>query len=60
MDNSRGKFTEWLSAYPGMAIGAGAGLLAAVLLLTLGFVKTLILIGCIGGGILAGNMLMGK
>lgn len=60
MDNLKEKFMELLNTYPGMVIGAGVGLLAAILLLTFGFLKTLILVGCIVGGVFVGKMLMKK
>ncbi|MDI6794507.1 MAG: DUF2273 domain-containing protein [bacterium] len=60
MDNWKERIMELINACPGGAIGAGLGLLAAVLLLTLGLWKTVILVGCIAGGSLAGKMLMEK
>lgn len=60
MNDLKEKFMELLNTYPGMAIGAGVGLLAAILLLTFGFLKTLILVGCVAGGIFVGKTLMEK
>lgn len=58
MDNLKERIMELIAACPGAAVGAGFGLLAALLLLTLGFWNTVILVGCIAGGFLAGKMLM--
>ncbi|MEW5768203.1 MAG: DUF2273 domain-containing protein [bacterium] len=60
MDNLKEKFMELLAAYPGMVIGGGVGLLAALFVLTFGIFNTLILVVCVGGGLVIGKMLMEK
>jgi uncharacterized membrane protein len=48
--------TEWINENPGKAAGAIAGFVLGILILTIGFVKTLLIILFIVAGVIIGKM----
>ena len=49
------RFFDLMEQHPGKSIGLFAGLLIGVLVLSIGFFKTLFLIGCLSVGLLVGT-----
>jgi len=50
------KIAAWINQNPGKAVGAAAGLIFGILVLTVGFVKMLIIIILIGIGFVIGKL----